>query len=83
MNEIRAKHEGFVQKRTWHKIKWTRGDHAGKFDVFDDDDLAKYKDFVEVVETFKTDLCATGVSYAFGRTSEEQINKWIRENRSA
>lgn len=74
-------HMGFVQKRTWHKIKWTNGQHAGKFDIFDDDDMKKHKGEVEIVETFRTDMCAAGVSYAFGKTSEETIDTWIRENR--
>ncbi|HLC76828.1 MAG TPA: hypothetical protein VJH04_01350 [archaeon] len=79
--EMQASHKGFVEKRTWHKIKWTTGDHKGKFDLFDDEDLAKHKDSVHVVETFKTDMCTTGVTFGFGRTSEEHVDKWIRENK--
>ncbi|MBI2138685.1 hypothetical protein HYU13_03795 [Candidatus Woesearchaeota archaeon] len=78
-------HMGFVQKRTWHKIKWLKNPAKmrveGKFDIFDDEDLAKYKDFVEVIETFRTDMCATGVGYDFGKTDEGKIDAWIRENK--
>ncbi len=78
-------HMGFVQKRTWHKIKWLTNPPKmqveGKFDIFDDDDLAKYGGFVEVVEAFKTDMCAAGVSMEFGKTPLEKIDEWIRENR--
>ncbi len=85
MDEMKALHNGFVQKRTWHKIKWLRNlpnkNYAGKFDLFTDEDLERYKEFVEVIETFKTDKCATGVSYDFGMTSKEKINEWIRSNR--
>lgn len=74
-------HTGFMQKRTWHKIKWIKGKHEGRFDIFDDEDLEKYKNGVEVIETFKTDLCTTGVSMEFGKTSKEKIDEWIRENK--
>ena len=74
-------HMGFVQKRTWHKIKWIKGENEGKIDLFDDEDLVKYRDFVKVLETFKTDMCTTGVAFGFGRTSEDQIDKWIKENK--
>ncbi len=81
MNEMQARHKGFVEKRTWHKIKWIKGRHEGRFDIFDDEDLKKNKDSVEIIETFQTEKCATGVSYDFGRTSEDQINEWVKENR--
>ena len=81
MNEMQAKHKGYVEKRTWHKIRWTKGEHNGKADIFDDDDLKKHRDSVQLIETFKTEMCATGVSFDFGKTSEENIDKWIRENR--
>lgn len=74
-------HMGFVQKKTWHKIKWVKGEHEGMFDIFDDEDLTKYKDSIEVVETFETDLCAAGVAMEFGKTSEDKIDAWVRENK--
>ena len=81
MNEMQAKHKGFVEKRTWYKIKWTKGKHEGKFDIFDDEDLKKNKDSVKIIKTFHTEKCATGVSFDFGSTPEEQIDKWIKENK--
>lgn len=81
MNEMQARHKGFVEKRTWHKVKWTKGQYEGKFDIFDDEDLKKNKDSVEVIETFQTEKCATGVPFGFGRTSKDQIDKWIKENK--
>ena len=78
---MKSLHEGFVQKRTWHKIRWISGKHMGCFDIFDEQDLEKNKSDVEVIETFRTDLCAAGVSMEFGRTREENIDSWIRENR--
>ena len=78
---MRALHEGFVKKRTWHKIKWTKGEHKDKFDIFDDDDLSKNKDVVEIIETFRTEMCSTGVSYGFGKSSQDKIDNWIKENR--
>ena len=81
INDMKALHEGYVQKRTWHKIRWTSGKHTGGYDIFDDEDLAKNRDSVEVVETFKTDMCSAGVSMDFGRTNEEKIDKWIKENK--
>ncbi|MBS3050784.1 MAG: hypothetical protein J4400_01410 [Candidatus Aenigmarchaeota archaeon] len=80
-DDMHALHEGSVQKRTWHKIKWTKGAHAGRYDIFDDEDLAKNKNDVEIIETFKTDMCAAGVSMEFGRTPEDKIDKWIKENK--
>ena len=81
MNEMQAKHAGFVNKRTWHKVRWIKGRHEGKFDLFTDEDLAENKDSVEVVETVRADMCASGISYAFGMTPEEKIDEWIRQNR--
>ena len=81
MNDMQARHKGYVEKRTWHKIKWTKGQHEGKFDIFDDEDLAKHKNDVQIVETFQADKCATGVSFDFGGTPEEKIDKWIKENK--
>lgn len=78
---MKALHEGFVQKRTWHKVTWTKGKHAGKYDIFDDEDLNKYKDSIRIIETFKTDMCSAGVSMEFGRTTEDKIDKWIKENK--
>ncbi len=80
-DEMKSLHDGFVQKRTWHKIKWLKGQHKGKFDLFDDDDLQKHRDSVQIIETFKTDMCSAGVSMDFGRTPEEKIDKWIKENK--
>lgn len=80
-DNIHALHEGFVQKRTWHKIKWISGIHKGKFDLFDGDDLEKYRDSVQIIETFKTDMCSAGVSMDFGRIPEEKIDRWIKENK--
>ena len=79
--EIRALHDGFVQKRTWHRVRWISGKHIGKFDVFTDEDLEENKAFVDVIETFKTDMCTSGPSYAFGITSEEKILEWIKGNK--
>ena len=85
MNEMQAKHAGFVEKRIWHKIRWVKNppgkNFEGRSDIFDDEDLKKYKEFASVIETFKTDKCATGVSMDFGRTNEENIDEWIRNNR--
>lgn len=78
---MKALHDGFVQKRTWHKIRWISGPYTGSFDIFDDDDLAKNKGSVEIIETFRTDMCAAGVSMNFGRTGEDKIDAWIRENK--
>jgi len=74
-------HDGFVQKRTWHKIRWTAGIHKGKYDIFDDEDLEKNRNDVDVMETFRTDMCAAGVSMDFGKTPEDKIDGWIKENR--
>jgi len=79
--EMQAKHAGFVNKRVWHKVRWTKGPHLGRFDLFTDEDLAEHKDSVEVIETVKADMCASGVSYAFGMTPEEKIDEWILQNR--
>ena len=81
IKEMRALHEGFVQKRTWHKIKWIKGKHAGKIDLFTEEDLQDHKDSVEIIETFKTDKCATGVSYDFGSTPQAKIDEWIKNNK--
>ena len=80
MNEMQARHKGVTDRRTWHKIRWTGGRYAGRFDLFTDEDLKGNKD-AEIVETFQTEMCAAGVAFGFGRSSEEQIDKWIRENR--
>lgn len=85
IEEMRALHDGFVQKREWHKIKWLKNPPnmqvEGKLDIFDGEDLAKYRDFVEVMETFRTDMCATGLAFGFGKSSLEEIDAWIKENK--
>ena len=81
IEEMRALHDGFVQKRTWYKVKWVSGKHAGKADLFTDEDLQEHRNSVEIVETFKTDKCTTGVSYGFGCTPEEKIDQWITNNK--
>ena len=79
--EMQAKHAGFVNKRTWHKVRWIKGQHNGRFDLFTDEDLAENKGSVEIIETISVDMCASGVSYAFGMTDEEKIDGWIKENK--
>ena len=79
--DLPAEHFGLTQTRTWHKVKWISGKHAGKADLFTDEDLQEHKDSVEIMETFKTDKCTTGVSYSFGCTSEEKIDQWITNNK--
>jgi hypothetical protein len=81
MNEIKARHNGFFESRTWHKVRWKKGKHEGKFDLFTDEDLEKHNDEVNVITAFKTEKCATGVPFSFGKTTEQQIDEWININK--
>lgn len=65
-------------KRTWYKIKWIK---SGRFDLFDDNDLEKNKDKVEVILTLQADRCASGVPLEFEKTEESKIDEWIKRNR--
>ena len=85
-----AEHKGHVETRLWYKVKWTRNpyperqewrDIEGKTDLMMDEDLERFRNFVEVVETVSVEKCTTGLSLAFGRLDEKRIDEWIARNR--
>ncbi len=81
MEEMKARHKGFFESRTWHKILWKTVANKGKFDLFTDEDLEKYGNEVNVIATFRTEKCSTGVPFSFGKSTEEQIDDWIKKNK--
>ena len=83
-------HKGHIETRMWYKIIWKDNPHpelsqwngtAGKIDLMMDEDLARYKDFVDVLESVRTDTCVTGLSLRFGQLTEAQVDDWIKKNK--
>lgn len=77
-------HRGFVDKRTWYKVKWIKNPPSekleGKIDLVREEDFAEIKRFVEILESVRTEKCAAGICLGYGKTSEKEIDMWIREN---
>jgi hypothetical protein len=85
-----AEHKGHVETRKWYKIRWKNNPHPelsqwsrieGKIDLIIDEDLERYRDFVDVIEAVRAETCATGLSLSFGRVTEEQVDGWIVKNK--
>ena len=85
-----AEHTGRTQTRNWYKVRWLKNPHPserkwdgieGRTDLMIDEDIERYKGFVDIIETVRADTCATGLSLAFGKLTERQVDDWIKRNR--
>lgn len=83
-------HMGHTKTRGWYKVRWTKNPYPerdewkgveGKTDLVMDEDLERYKDFIEIIEAVRADTCVTGLSLRFGAVTEQQVDDWIRMNR--
>ena len=89
MRTLPAEHKGFAEKRVWYKIKWIKNPKPekpewkhveGKIDLMPEEDLEKFKGFIEILQTFKSPKCNPGIRLSYGHTSEKEIEEWIKNN---
>jgi len=89
MPMLPPEHKGFIEKRVWHKVKWAKNPYPdrtqwvgieGKFDLMADEDLERFRDFVEIIKTIEVPKCETALGLRFGVTKEEDINNWIEKH---
>jgi len=77
-------HFGTAEKRKWYKVRWVRSppgmDVEGKIDLVREEDLPEMKEFVEILREIKAEKCVAGIRLGFGKTDENEIDKWIAEN---
>lgn len=77
-------HFGTVEKRRWFKVRWLRNPPdlsvEGKTDLVREEDLPDVKEFVEIIKEVKTEKCVAGIRLGYGKTSESEIERWIKEN---
>ncbi len=71
-------HKGRVRQRLWYKVKWKSD--QGKFDLIMDEDLDKFKPFVEILSEIKTELCVAWKPKPKDRHNEQKIDEWIRSS---
>ncbi len=78
-----------MEKRAWYKVKWVENPEPGnpkwdniigKTDLLPEESFEKYRQFVEVLLSVAVDKCKPGPALGFGKTAEEKIDKWIKEN---
>jgi hypothetical protein len=78
-----------MKLRRWYKVRWLRNPHPedtawseieGKTDLVREEDFASIKGFVKVVDEFLIQGCISGIRLGYGKTSEEEIERWINEN---
>ncbi len=83
-------HKGHVDTRMWYKVRWKDNPHpeaaqwngiTGKVDLMMDEDLERYRNFVEITESIRTDTCVTGLALRFGQLDERRIDEWIVKNK--
>lgn len=79
-----AEHFGTVEKRKWYKVRWVKDPSGlsakGKTDLVREEDFSEVKEYVEVVQEITAAKCTAGIRLGYGRTSEAEIEKWIKEN---
>lgn len=85
-----AEHKGHIETRMWYKVRWKDNPHPeidswngiiGKTDLMMDEDLERFRNFVDIIEPVRTETCVTGLALRFGQLTEDRIDDWIRKNR--
>ncbi|MBI2076472.1 MAG: hypothetical protein HYT72_04460 [Candidatus Aenigmarchaeota archaeon] len=72
-------------KRTWYKVKWVKSPPGqsleGRIDIVREEDLPEIKEFVKILDEVRAEKCAAGIRLGYGKTTEEEIDRWMDKNK--